>query len=104
MCPNTGDTLVCDSVCVCVRDVLYLRGCGIISAIENHSRFHSLIMTVFAHDRAREGGSELVLLPQTWRDGWSHAQIHTKNLNYNERKTCPGHRLAAGMTVTDSGQ
>lgn len=104
MCPNTGDTLVCDSVCVCERDVLYLRGCGIISAIENHSRFHSLIMTVFAHDRTREGGSELVLLPQTWRDGWSRAQIHTKNLNYNERKTCPGHRLAAGMTVTDSGQ
>ena len=69
MFPNTGDTLlyervrlcVCLCVCVCAcereKDVLYLSGCWIISAFEIHSRFHSLIMTVFAHDRAgkREG-------------------------------------------------
>lgn len=42
-------------MCVCV---LCLTGCWIISAIENHSRFHSLIMTVFAHDRARGGGQD----------------------------------------------
>lgn len=72
MFPNTGDTLLCVHVCVCVRvcvcDVLYLSGCWIISAFEIHSRFHSLIMTVFAHDRARKRGSELVLLLEKWRD------------------------------------
>lgn len=66
MFPNTGDTLLCECVCVCVsecvcvcvRDVLCLSGCWIISAFEIHSRFHSLIMTVFAHDRARKSEGE----------------------------------------------
>lgn len=63
-------------MCVCVRDVLYLRGCGIISAIENHSRFHSLIMTVFAHDRAREGGVRISVIT-TDMEGWLESCTNT---------------------------
>lgn len=68
-CVPTLATLYCVIVCVCVRDVLYLRGCWIISVIENHSRFHSLIMTVFAHDRAREGGGVRISVITTDMEG-----------------------------------
>lgn len=70
MFSNSGDTLLC----VCMRDVLYLSGCWIISAFEIHSRFHSPVMTVFAHDVVKKRGRELVLLPQECRDKLNDTQ------------------------------
>jgi len=64
--------------------VFYLSGCWIISAFEIHSRFHSLIMTVFAHDVAKKEGERISVITkkmEKWRDILNDTQIHTKNLN-----------------------